>query len=66
VPKWIDFDAGIKVDVEMLGIYKLDGDKLTICTISGSQSDQPAVRPTEFKANKKKHHTLFVMKKIKK
>lgn len=67
-PKWIDFDfdaAGIDTGVEMKGIYKLEGDALTICVISGATSGQPAERPTEFKANKQKHHTLFVMKKVK-
>lgn len=68
-PKWIDLDfdaAGIDVGVEMKGIYKLEGDVLTICVISGSTSGQSAERPTEFKTNKQKHHTLFVMKKVKK
>jgi uncharacterized protein (TIGR03067 family) len=65
-PNWIDFDAGLDIEVKMQGIYKLEGDELTICIISGSRSDQPPERPTEFKANEKKHHTLFVVKKVKK
>lgn len=61
-PKWLDLDAGIEV---MQGIYKLEGDELTFCVIAGSSSNQVPERPADFKANKKKHHVLFVMKKIK-
>ena len=62
-PKWIDIDFGGGISE---GIYKLEGDELSICVIAGSRSGQPPERPTEFKASEKKIHTLFVMKKIKK
>ena len=61
-PKWLDINFGQVTEA----IYKLEGDELTFCVISGSRSGQPSVRPTEFKASKEKHHTLFVLKKVKK
>jgi uncharacterized protein (TIGR03067 family) len=48
------------------GIYKIDGDELTICIIGGIRNDKAAPRPTEFKASKREKYTLFVMKKVKK
>lgn len=61
-PKWIDLHS-----IEVIqGIYKLEADELTLCLISGSNSDQAPERPTEFMANKNKYHTVFVLKKAKK
>jgi uncharacterized protein (TIGR03067 family) len=61
-PKWINI-LGLEVAE---GIYKLEGDEFSVCVVSGSMSGQRPERPTEFKANEKKHHTLFVFKKVKK
>ena len=47
------------------GIYKLDGDELTICVVAGKRSDKAAERPAEFKASKGSKHSLFVLKKVK-
>ena len=63
-PSAIDLDAGIPPVSE--GIYKLDGDKLTICVIGSYQSDKPARRPSEFKASKRDGYSLFVLKRLKK
>ncbi len=54
-PKTIDVipDGGPNRDQRVLGIYKLEGDKLTICMAS---PDKP--RPTEFKAEKGSGCTL--------
>jgi uncharacterized protein (TIGR03067 family) len=54
-PKSIDVihDGGPNRDRRVLGIYKLEGDKLTICMASPEKS-----RPTEFKAEKGSGCTL--------
>jgi uncharacterized protein (TIGR03067 family) len=62
-PKWIDVDMRSLISE---GIYKLDGDKLTICLISGTRNDKAAPRPKEFKARKREKYTVFVLKKVKK
>ena len=62
-PKGIDLDAGGKVSA---GIYKLDGDQLTICVIGGSRTGLVPKRPSEFKASNAKKYSLFVLKKVKK
>jgi uncharacterized protein (TIGR03067 family) len=62
-PKWIDFDFGFPSEVQFQGIYKLEGDELTICMITASRSDQAPERPTEFKSNNEKYHSMFVLKK---
>jgi len=56
-PKTIDIlaDGGPAHDKRVLGIYKLEGDELTICI---ADRDQP--RPSEFKAEKDSKHTLMV------
>jgi uncharacterized protein (TIGR03067 family) len=58
-------DGGADGDVAE-GIYKFDGDELTICLISGMRNDTPSPRPTEFKASKRDKYTLFVLKRAKK
>jgi uncharacterized protein (TIGR03067 family) len=64
-PKWIDFDVGKPLPA-MAGIYKLEGDELTICVVAGGVNEKPGLRPAEFKASKEKVHALFVLKRIKK
>jgi hypothetical protein len=48
------------------GIYKLDGDELTICVVAGSRGGKTAARPSEFKASKRDKYSLFVLKNVKK
>lgn len=62
-PKWIDVDMGGRVSE---GIYKLDGDELTLCIVGGTRSGKAAVRPSEFKASNREIHSLFVLRKMKK
>ena len=61
-PKTIDIlaDGGPARDKRILGIYKLEDDRLTICT---SDADRP--RPTEFKAEKDSRQTLMVFDRAK-
>ncbi|MDR3621222.1 MAG: TIGR03067 domain-containing protein [Paludisphaera borealis] len=61
-PKTIDIlaDGGPARDKRVLGIYKLEDDRLTICT---SDADQP--RPKDFKAEKDSRRTLMVFKREK-
>jgi uncharacterized protein (TIGR03067 family) len=61
-PKWIDIDMGEKP--LGLGIYKIEGDDLTICVVGSTNSGKPSPRPSEFKA-KKDQHTLLVLKRVK-
>jgi uncharacterized protein (TIGR03067 family) len=65
-PKWFDLPQGGADGDVAEGIYKLDGDELTICVISGMRNDTPSPRPTEFKASKPNKYTLFVLKRVKK
>ncbi len=62
-PKSIDIDFGVPVSE---GIYKLDGDTLTICVVGGSRNGKTAARPTEFRASKRDKYSLFELKKVKK
>ena len=64
-PAWIDIDMGERAGVSE-GIYKLDGDTLTLCVVGGKRGGKPAPRPTEFKASKRHKYSLFVLKKVKK
>lgn len=61
-PKWFDIKLKLtKTVVETsLGIYKLDGDKLTICVLTGWRSDRQ-VRPKEFKAKEEKDWSCAVI-----
>jgi uncharacterized protein (TIGR03067 family) len=61
-PKTIDIfaDGGPARDIRVLGIYKLEDDRLTICT---ADPDQP--RPKDFKAEKDSKRTLMVFKREK-
>jgi uncharacterized protein (TIGR03067 family) len=63
-PKSIDIDMGLPPVTE--GIYKLDGDELTICVIGGSRTGLVPTRPSEFKASNPNKYSLFVLKKVKK
>jgi len=47
-------------DQKLYGIYKLDGDTLTICAV---ESDKPDDRPKEFKTSKDSKAMLMVLKK---
>jgi uncharacterized protein (TIGR03067 family) len=61
-PKWIDI--GVREGSPLgEGIYKLEGDQLTICVVGSTNSKNPTLRPSEFKA-KKDRHSLFVLKKV--
>lgn len=61
-PKWMDIDFGGRVSE---GIYKLEGDELSLCFVGGMRGGKITPRPTEFKANMNPPHSLFVLKKIK-
>jgi uncharacterized protein (TIGR03067 family) len=61
-PTWMDINFG-KISE---GIYKLDGDELSLCFVGGMRGDKVTPRPTEFKASKNPPHTLLVLKRVKK
>lgn len=52
-------DGGPNRDKASFGIYKLEGEILTIC-----MADQGAARPKEFKAEKGSRHTLMVFDRL--
>src|SRR6185437_6378259 len=64
-PKAIDI-IDIVGSVESEGIYKLDGEELTICFTDSRPGEKMAARPTQFKASKRDKYSLFVLKKVKK
>jgi uncharacterized protein (TIGR03067 family) len=47
------------------GIYKLDGDNLTLCVVTGSRNEKTAARPKEFTADKAHKYSVFVLKRVK-
>lgn len=61
IPKSIDVvpDGAQVQDKLVRGIYKLDGDTLTICM---AEPGQP--RPKEFKASKETHNTLMTLRRV--
>jgi uncharacterized protein (TIGR03067 family) len=62
-PKAIDLnDDGLVIE----GIYKMDGDDLTLCLVTGSRNGKTAPRPPEFKADNEKKYSVFVLKRVKK
>ena len=63
-PKWIDIGV-LQGSPLGEGIYKLEGDVLTICVVGSTNSANPTLRPSEFKA-KKDQYSLLVLKKVKK
>jgi uncharacterized protein (TIGR03067 family) len=58
-PKQIDLKSG---DVEIRGIYSLDGDMLKMCAVKEQSKD----RPTDFTTKDDDGHGLFVLKREKK
>lgn len=65
-PKFFDFQMEGTNPLPPLapGIYKLDGDELSICLVAVTESDKASIRPTEFKPSK--NNVLFVLKRVKK
>jgi uncharacterized protein (TIGR03067 family) len=61
-PKWIDFLNAEKDVVEEVGIYKLDGESLTICLFPSGKADQ---RPASFKPKIKEPNTLLIARRHK-
>jgi uncharacterized protein (TIGR03067 family) len=61
-PRWIDIEMGEKP--LGLGIYKIEGDELTICVVGSNNSGRPSPRPSEFQA-KMDQYTLLVLKRVK-
>jgi uncharacterized protein (TIGR03067 family) len=62
-PKWMDIDAG-GPQFTSKGIYKLEGDELSLCFISGERGGKAPPRPTEFKANDKAPYSFLLLKRI--
>ena len=60
-PKWMDINFGMVSE----GIYKLEGDELSLCFVGGMRGGKATPRPTEFKASKNPPHSLFVLKRAK-
>jgi uncharacterized protein (TIGR03067 family) len=62
-PKTIDTETivGENKGTKALGIYVLDGDKLTVC-----YAPEPNPRPTEFRTTPKSGRSLVVYKRVKK
>jgi uncharacterized protein (TIGR03067 family) len=64
----VSFEGGVQKTVEkevvVPGIYRLDGDTLTICYDSGGPSEGPE-RPTKFASEPGSHVTLMVLRRQK-
>jgi uncharacterized protein (TIGR03067 family) len=62
-PKTIDitFTAGEDKGKTALGIYKIEGDRLTICRTAPGKE-----RPSEFSSRPSSRHTLMVYRRVKK
>jgi uncharacterized protein (TIGR03067 family) len=61
-PRWVDLSAERLGDQTLKGIYKLEGDKLTICYAY----DPDLPRPTEFKTTSDVRGYLYVLERVKK
>jgi len=61
-PKQVDLSADRLGDKVLKGIYKLDGDKLTICYAY----DPDLARPTEFKTKAEDNRYLYTLERVKK
>ena len=61
-PTCVDLGAERRGDKTMKGIYKLDGDKLTICYAY----DPDSARPTEFKTSPDARAYLYELERVKK
>jgi uncharacterized protein (TIGR03067 family) len=65
-PKWIDVDIAPKADLPVAeGIYRLDGDELTVCIMAGRNGKVEPIRPTEFKAKPPQMYRVFTFKRVK-
>jgi uncharacterized protein (TIGR03067 family) len=64
-PKWINIDPSQGADRMAAGIYKLEGDELTLCVGPAARDGKPVPRPTEFKPNKENGQGLLVLKRVK-
>jgi uncharacterized protein (TIGR03067 family) len=60
-PKWVDLSAERLGDRTLKGIYRLDGDKLTICYAY----DPDSPRPTEFKTMPGGITYMYVLERVK-
>ena len=58
-PATIDITPARPGRATLLGIYKLDGDSLTLCWA------KKGARPTEFASKEGSNHVLFVLRRIK-
>jgi uncharacterized protein (TIGR03067 family) len=61
-PKWMTIVEAFDIE----GIFKLDGEELTLCFVGGMVGEKVTPRPTEFKARKNPPYSLLVLKKVKK
>jgi uncharacterized protein (TIGR03067 family) len=61
-PKWVDLSAKRLGEKTLKGIYKIDGNKLTICYAY----DPELPRPAEFKTTTDKRGYLYVLERVKK
>src|SRR5262249_352427 len=63
-PKWIDLKSpDPKLGPDMPGIYQLEKDQLTICSVRGYRNDKPE-RPTDFSTKSDKFRQLIIFKRV--